>query len=281
MIRARPSQATSCTGSCSTPAGAWTRVAPAARHDQISATEGSEARAGQPRDPVVGRQPEAREAPVHQPPEAAVLDRDRLGPAGGARGVDQVRQAIRIGPDLDGRLWAGLEAIEPEQGGCPPLEPIGPRTGGDRQRHASVLGHPRQPGRGQPGIAGQQRRSGAQHRELPQHQPRRGIEAQHDPIPGPDPPLLEPGREHPGPLPQLPVRQARLRSLDRHRRRPGLDVGPHPLEDRRPRWRGGDRTGGVEAHHDPVALGGRQHRQITDPTIQPSAQPHDQGAPVL
>src|SRR4029434_3411545 len=80
--------------------------------------------------------------------QAAMLDRDAFGCSGGAGGIDDVGEVVRL--KRDGRRVRGLRrnrlrrGIEIDDPRAVAGEPVAQRRGGDQQRRAGVLQHERQ-----------------------------------------------------------------------------------------------------------------------------------------
>ncbi len=102
-----------------------------------------------------------------QPHDVGVGDAHALGPAGGARGVDDVREIVRPGPDdrVGGRLVLPEQAIQQHHDdiGAEPAEP-GPQVGGgDDDPGPGVADHVGQPIAGLGRVQRQVRGVGLEH----------------------------------------------------------------------------------------------------------------------
>ncbi len=140
--------------------------------------------------------------PAHLVDDAAVLDHDALGPAGAARGVDDVRQvaAPRFGGVEAGSVAGVGRGEDRAAGRGEGGEPVAERPGGEQHGGAGVLGHGADP---LVGVVRRQRQvggTGEQHAPDGDRQLGGGLQEDADAVVAADPERAQAAREGAGPL---------------------------------------------------------------------------------
>ncbi len=210
-----------------------------------------------------GRVPRVADRPDH----AAVADHHPLGPAGRARGVDDVDRLERIDLRRLERLLRGAPVRIPRRQ-LEPRDPLRPARrqlvarprAGHHQPRAAVLDHEGQPRRRVFGIEGDVTAAGEHHAQGRHHHLERAREAQADRCAGAHPGLAQAGRQPPGAAGEILVSHRARAALDRHRvrPRPGL-LREQRGQARRPRVRGLRARPGAQ-HLVPLGRGEQRER---------------------
>ncbi len=239
-----------------------------------------EADRGHGQQPVAGREPWRLDHRGQECGQRPVRHEDALGPAGAARGVDQVGGIhSREHRERRGRARAGqrLLLVEPERGHRP-TDHRGPRGVADDQPGAAVGEHQLQPCRREAGVERQVGGAAAQNAEQPDEQPLGALQAEPDDVAAAD---AEPGqarRQGGVSRLQLAVAQTDLAAAHRRRLRRRRRLAGEGLGQQRRRRKGRTPT---PVRQQPVALGRAQQGQGRKRPLRVGDQPRQQPQVVL